>query len=163
VQPGETQQRTSGVNRRGSLHLAQSSGLPGLKSVGGGPFDDFRADAARPSPAAVGALNAAMASARTSDAVDTITDAWKAYMRGRSNDAAVQREMFRPMQHDADIVERGLRSAMEGDVGGGVPGSYSQLPVSQQHPTVSGTNLGGPVMKAFEKATGATQDKRRRR
>jgi len=73
-----------GILRRNSLHMAQSSPL-GLRSVGNGPFDEFHADAARPSPAAVSELNARMASAKTPAARDELESAWRGYMGSKPN------------------------------------------------------------------------------
>ena len=87
----------SGVNVRGNMVEAVSSD-PSEAFLGpGGPFVQFRNDDVRPSPAALSELNRQYSKAKTPQARDAITDAWKSYMTAPC-DAASMAAQWKPRQ-----------------------------------------------------------------
>ena len=56
-----------------SVNYSQNFAIPN-------PLEEFQNDVARPSPAALSALNAALASAKSQHEREQLTEHWKAYM-----------------------------------------------------------------------------------
>ena len=149
----------SGVNKRGGMIEAVSSD-PSERFVGSGPFDQFRNDVTRPSPAALSELNAQYSKAKLPATRDALEKHWKDYMTGSpSRDAmANARSPWAPrqgaippqaprQQETTDAPWTGLyernASVIGSDPNSIKPGQQLDLGGGQSHTVQAGETLSG--------------------
>ena len=157
--PRGAMQGASGANVRGNMVEAVSSD-PSERFVGAGPFDQFRNDVTRPSPAALSELNAQYSKAKLPATRDALEKHWKDYMTGSpSRDAmanarspwAPRQPAISPQGPNADNTKdapwSSLYEANKGTIGGDPnkisPGQTLNLPGGGTHTVTSGETLSG--------------------
>lgn len=145
-------------------HGANVSGPPGNMAVasdpserfvGSGPFDQYRGDVTRPSPAALSELNAQINKAKTQGQRDALTDAWKHYVSGSRDDgsqwkpkqAAISPSRAPKKDNTEDAPWSSLYEQNKGTIGADPnkisPGQMLNMPGGGTHTVAAGETLSG--------------------